>query len=100
MDAAADTTTEPEAQWVNVYIVTRHYGGPEEGGWWWNRRECLASVPVCEGDDVAQLELKLGRHFASEKWGDIYSMRGGADIDVRTECAPAHSQVLVSGGYN
>lgn len=30
---------------VNAYIVTRHYGGPEEGGWWWNQKTPIASVP-------------------------------------------------------
>jgi hypothetical protein len=31
--------------YLNVYAVTRHYGGPEEGGWWFNAGEPLASVP-------------------------------------------------------
>lgn len=32
--------------YVNVYLVTRHYGGPQEGGWWFDVGEPLASVPV------------------------------------------------------
>jgi hypothetical protein len=32
--------------YVNVYAVTRHYGGPQEGGWWYNVGQPLASVPV------------------------------------------------------
>lgn len=32
--------------YLNVYLVTRHYGGPEEGGWWYNRGEAVASMPV------------------------------------------------------
>jgi hypothetical protein len=31
---------------LNVYAVSRHYGGREEGGWWYNRGEPLASVPL------------------------------------------------------
>ena len=31
---------------VNAYVITRHYGGPEGGGWWWNSGEPTASVPV------------------------------------------------------
>lgn len=36
--------------YVNVYAVTRYYGGSEEGGWWYDVGEPLASVPV-EGKD-------------------------------------------------
>lgn len=32
--------------YLNVYAVTRHYGGAEEGGWWYNTGEPLASVPI------------------------------------------------------
>lgn len=32
--------------YLNVYEVTRHYGGPQEGGWWFNHCEPVASVPV------------------------------------------------------
>lgn len=32
--------------YLNVYAVTRHYGGPEEGGWWYNAGQPLASVPI------------------------------------------------------
>lgn len=31
---------------LNVYLVTRHFGGREEGGWWYNVGEPLASVPL------------------------------------------------------
>ena len=36
-------------KYINAYIVTRHYGGPEEGGWWYNRGEPVASVPIIIG---------------------------------------------------
>ena len=29
--------------YVNVYAITRHYGGPEEGGWWYNTGEPIES---------------------------------------------------------
>lgn len=32
--------------YLNVYAVTRHYGGPEEGGWYYNSGRPLASVPI------------------------------------------------------
>lgn len=31
--------------YINVYGVTRCYGGPEEDGWWFNQSYPLASVP-------------------------------------------------------
>ena len=40
---------KPRLKFVNVYSVTRHYGGPEEGGWWYNQGEPIASVPVVIG---------------------------------------------------
>ncbi len=30
---------------LNLYVVTRHYGGSEEGGWWYDTGEPLASIP-------------------------------------------------------
>ncbi len=27
--------------WINVYEVTRHYGGPEGGGWWYDWMRCI-----------------------------------------------------------
>lgn len=32
--------------YLNVYAVTRHYGGPEEGSWFFNMGQPLASVPI------------------------------------------------------
>lgn len=31
--------------YLNVYEVTRYYGGPEEGGWWFDAGEPVASIP-------------------------------------------------------
>jgi hypothetical protein len=43
---------EMEKLYVNVYAVTRHYGGPEEQGWWYNRGQVLASSPVPAKSDI------------------------------------------------
>jgi hypothetical protein len=97
--------------YVNLYRVTRHYGGPEEGGWWYNAGEPLASVPIpgiwrseempdaevppewkpdpqllpLVMDEYVREKERLMDLFIFEKWGSIYSMRGGADIEVRSE---------------
>ena len=95
---------EQRIKFVNVYIVTRHYGGPEEGGWWFNSGEPLASVPVvigpkppwvCEfrstyAPDVSEHDkailtaktAELEAMFGDEARGDIYSVLGGCEIDV------------------
>lgn len=32
--------------YVNVYLVTQLYGGPEEGGWYFDSGEPLGSIPI------------------------------------------------------
>ena len=32
--------------YLNAYMVTQAYGGPEEGGWWYDCGEVIASEPV------------------------------------------------------
>lgn len=135
--------------YLNVYAVTRHYGGPEEGGWWYNAGQPLASVPIkavaLRGHDSSchtcnqaraaasqaavlgesskiefcrdlpvetdwdeyiqqyglppevihlesldQMELEKRKQelleiFADEKSGNIYSVRGGVDIEIQLE---------------
>jgi hypothetical protein len=64
-------------KYVNAYIVTRHYGGPEEGGWWFNAGEPLASVPVSDNGDpeviredlrVKFADLNRGEHLLGPRW--------------------------------
>jgi hypothetical protein len=115
--------------YINVYSVTRHYGGPEEGGWWYNSGTPLASVPIqverldeCPNHDeygcrctmdqgifvsspdpddpndlpidfhfrVPELEKKIQMDhlqalLAGEEWGNIYSMGGGMECQIRIE---------------
>ena len=41
-----ERNTKVDLLYLNVYAVTRHYGGPQEGGWWFDMGEPLASVPI------------------------------------------------------
>lgn len=99
----ADTTL-----FVNVYEVTRHFGGYEEGGWWYDWFECLQSVPVSP-KDAEKMADYLTKKYSDRAWGDIRSIAGaigggdidgsqelpyvwGADIVVRVEREPAESQ--------
>jgi len=73
--------------YLNVYAVTRHYGGPEEGGWWFNAGEPLASIPLANptDDQIEAERTRLQSIFADHAEGDIYSVNGGVKICVYTE---------------
>lgn len=80
-----------DIKFVNVYKVTRHYGGPEEGGWWYNWYECVESCPV----DVVHSETMKAyyeKFYSNIKHGDIYSVLGGADVEVYIEDKPKQSE--------
>lgn len=69
--------------YVNVYSVTRHYGGHEEGGWWYNHREPMASIPIeaisteghnnscynCYQAREGKIDPETGKPFVLCKWG-------------------------------
>ena len=84
---------EDEMVFVNVYTVTRHYGGPEEGGWWYNWFECVEVIPVQYqyADDLAEaFEEKYIK--SQHKHGNIYSVLGGQDVVVYVEKHPKQSE--------
>lgn len=53
--------------YLNVYAVTRHYGGPEEGGWWFNAGEPLASIPLTNptDDQIVKRRMATGGDVAT-----------------------------------
>lgn len=82
---------EEQIVFVNVYSITRHYGGPEEGGWYYNWNECIESIPVQNKFSDLMKEEAIKR-YESRKHGNIYSVLGGTDIDVRIEENPKESE--------
>lgn len=89
---------ENEIVYVNVYSVTRHYGGPEEGGWWYNWYSCIEVFPVKnKRSDIVEEELEA--EHAYKKYGNIYSVLGGRDIEVRVEAAPKESETKRAPHY-
>ncbi len=80
-----------ELLFVNVYEVTRHYGGPEEGGWWYNWMDCLETYPTSV-DNADTVKDWLHENYKDIKHGDIYSVRGGTDLAIIVESTPARSQ--------
>lgn len=78
-------------KWVNVYKITRHYGGSEEGGWYYNWKECVESVEadLFELDDVIN---ELQEEYHKQSTGDIYSVLGGVLYTVEVESKEAESE--------
>lgn len=80
--------------WLNVYEVTRNYGGPEEGGWYYNHMDCIESYDVSRLSYPKMLELlaELLKRWEEVAVGDIYSVRGGVAYEVCVEGAECKSQ--------
>lgn len=76
---------------VNVYKVTRRYGGAEEGGWYYNHFTCLETYPVRNKNSDTIKEMLL-EEYKDEAHGNIYSVLGGAEIDVKIEMKPSESE--------
>lgn len=82
---------EEKIVYVNVYRVTRHYGGAEEGGWWYNWFDCIETYPV-RLKNAEVIKEKLENDYSYIKEGDIYSALGGTDMVVYIEENPKHSE--------
>ncbi len=50
---------DPTYRWVNIYEITRCYGGSEEGGWWYDWHDCVESIRARRGtEENVQKELR------------------------------------------
>lgn len=78
-------------KWVNVYTITRHYGGPEEGGWWYNYYECQESYLIFRWS-LRKTLAKAKMKWRHSKHGDIYSVLGGTNIWIGEEKHKAESE--------
>jgi len=85
-------------QWVNVYTVTRAYGGREEGGWYYRRFDCEESHQVWFWD-AEWLQLKLKRRFSGLAWGDISPESVGQEVIVLIEQRRAAQQTVSTPPY-
>lgn len=82
---------------INVYAVTRQFGGHEEGGWWYNWSDCVCTVPARDRDDVQTVIDFLRQRFINE--GDISNMAGGVEYHVCAEYEPAQTASRVTPHY-
>lgn len=89
---------ENEKVYVNVYEVTRRFGGQEEGGWWYNWYECLETVS-CKAKYTDEIVEDLKKEYEGRKHGDIYSVLGGVDIQVLVESKRCESETTEAPMY-
>lgn len=82
---------EQEMVFVNVYKVTREYGGAEEGGWYYDHYRCINAVPCASGTHAETIQGHLERKYAPLAYGNISSVLGGAEIRVLIEGEPGES---------
>ncbi|MFS0815498.1 hypothetical protein ABC382_00820 [Lysinibacillus sp. 1P01SD] len=76
---------------VNVYLVTRKFGGHEEGGWYYDHYVCVENFPI-KLKFSQLIRKKAISDFAVYKRGDIYSANGGLDVRVLIEDLPRKSE--------
>jgi hypothetical protein len=76
--------------WVNVYHITRRFGGHEEGGWYYNWRSLEDSIHV-HYDEAHIYEAKM-KEKHGEGHGNIYSVNGGVEVDICIEANRGESR--------
>lgn len=84
--------TNKRGSFINVYSVSRHYGGAEEGGWWYDWYHLVKSVPVRNNKALTMRLVKFLKKYSRHAMGDIYSVLGGEQIYVRLEQFVGESQ--------
>lgn len=76
-------------RYLSVYVVTRHYDGPEEGSWWYNRWSLHYTTPGrIPGRKLNAKRQKMITTFAHLIEGDIGSVLGGQTIEIVAERTP------------
>lgn len=86
-------------RYVNAYLVTREYGGPEEGGWWYDAGTPAGSIPVVNGPQQRGAVTLLTERLKGDVWGSIGSVRGGVELRIVTEKAPAKTWPATAPRY-
>ena len=74
------------SHYVNVYEMTRLYGGPEEGGWWYDAGELILSKKLPNVDAAYDYAESLSEKYPST--GKRYSVLGGEDYAIHVDADP------------
>jgi hypothetical protein len=85
-------------QWVNVYTVSRAYGGPEAGGWYYRKFSTVESRQVWFWNAEA-LRMMLLRRFSGLAWGIISFESLGQEVTVLIEQQKAAQQTSTKPPY-
>ena len=85
--------------YINTYIVTRHYGGPEEGGWWYNQGHLIETLETSE-DKADEERSKMEEKHKDKNEGDINSVLGGTLLEVVIEETPGEDYPATKPQYS
>ena len=87
--------------YVNAYIVTREYGGPEEGGWYYDAGYPVASVPVFVVVDIPDEEIEEVRSGQSPWFQNVddFLFVQAKDTDEVQDMREELYKTLSMGGY-
>ena len=78
--------TGSEKRYVNVYLVNRHYGGPEEGGWWFEAGEVIDTRNCSSEMECLKLKQELATgEYSNEGRAPLSSMRCAGVYWIRVE---------------
>ncbi|MGV2967260.1 hypothetical protein [Paenibacillus sp. AGC30] len=84
--------------WVNVYTVSRAYGGAEAGGWYYRKYKCEQSKQTWRWASDA-LQCQLQRKFEGLAWGILSSETDGQEIVVLIEQRKAGKEYVSRPPY-
>ena len=86
-------------RYINVYCVTRQYGGPEEGGWWYNWRAYVKGYKFDTAKEAEESLEELSDLWHEGDTGNIYSVLGGEEYNVILEEYYAQSKTRYRPHY-
>lgn len=77
--------------YVNVFMETREYGGPEEGGWWYNALQPISSEVAVDYDHAAEIQHEYeSGHYSNEGRPSLGSVLSNGRYRVVIDDKPAH----------
>ncbi|KOR76037.1 hypothetical protein AM231_25675 [Paenibacillus solani] len=80
--------------YINVYVVTRCYGGSDHGGWYYRKYACVKSRREFLWDAEWRKQIFL-KQFSGLIWGSISAESDGQEVIVRIESRKAASDRII-----
>lgn len=81
--------------WLNIYTLSRRYGGPEEGGWYYNWQDLETAILVpaeWPEEKIAELVALMEEAYARVAWGNLGGVLGGQEVIVVLENTKGETQ--------